>query len=211
MLITLLCAVSLVLVGLIFGLNVQINDSTVEFINSISSMVAAVAAAVAALATVYSLKSWKNEFTHTRLYESILALEGLLWDFFTDYECLYSDENFGHLEVVSASSGVRNKYQKEFEKHYSEISYLSAGRYDDQLKFIDITVLTIDLERNLLLSKSSRTKVDDYYEKFPTDHRPFRQIPIVKKNLRAWMDSKRGFFKIRSDSIRTIQKIRNSL
>ncbi|PMP13744.1 hypothetical protein BCS92_15545 [Vibrio tasmaniensis] len=60
----LICALCLVLVGLIFGFHIQVSESAVSALASMGSILGGMGAAGAAYISYRSTKEWKNEFYH---------------------------------------------------------------------------------------------------------------------------------------------------
>lgn len=121
-----LAAFSLVLVGMIFGFNIQINADTTSFLASIGSLVGGLAAAVAAFFSYRSVGEWRNQMQHSLIYEHLSYLETLLNEYVKKVN--ESAEDVDELSVSKvlciashSAKNIREEYENTYQKIYELI------------------------------------------------------------------------------------------
>ncbi|TOM45563.1 hypothetical protein CGH76_23490, partial [Vibrio parahaemolyticus] len=113
----LVCALSLVLIGLLFGFNIQISDSVVAVLNSMGSILGGVGAAVAAFISFRSMGQWREQFTYSKAYEALSTLEEIIPQLFEgfmkkayDRSLYYADYHKGLKEILVITTPDTKSY-----------------------------------------------------------------------------------------------------
>ncbi|MFA0039033.1 hypothetical protein [Vibrio sp. 10N.261.52.A1] len=141
---------ALVLVGMLFGFNIQINADATSFLASIGSLVGGLAAAVAAFFSYRSVGEWRNQMQHSLLYEHLSHLETLLNEYVKKVN--KSANNIDEIpvyKVLNIASQSARDVREEYESNYQKIHELIPTHLKVQLE--ELHFLTLTYQYNIAL------------------------------------------------------------
>ncbi|EHK2853870.1 hypothetical protein J7X11_002292 [Vibrio parahaemolyticus] len=115
----LVCALSLVLVGLLFGFNIQVSDSVVAVLNSMGSILGGVGAAVAAFISYRSIGLWREQFVHSKTYEAFSVLEEIIPQIFEGFMQKAYDQDLRQADFFRPIKEILTATTPNEEKSYN--------------------------------------------------------------------------------------------
>ncbi|HDZ9623491.1 TPA: hypothetical protein RU048_003600, partial [Vibrio cholerae] len=89
------CCIALVLVGVILGINLDIEESSLKILNGLSTTLSAFATLFAAIVALYGLNMWRNQFVFSERFKVFCELEEITIDglsLVSRYKGVYWDE-----------------------------------------------------------------------------------------------------------------------
>lgn len=138
-----LAAFTLVLVGMIFGFNIQINADATSFLASIGSLVGGLAAAVAAFFSYRSVGEWRNQMQHSLMYEHLSHLDSLLNEYVKKVNKIANDiDDIPIYKVLNIASHSASNIREEYENNYQKIYEIIPTNLQSQLEELHFSTLT---------------------------------------------------------------------
>ncbi|MFH4802792.1 hypothetical protein WMQ58_13705 [Vibrio diabolicus] len=89
------CCIALVLVGVILGINLDIEESSLKILNGFSTTLSAFATLFAAIVALYGLNMWRNQFVFSERFKAFCELEEIAIDglsLVSSYKGVYWDQ-----------------------------------------------------------------------------------------------------------------------
>ncbi|HHC6610378.1 hypothetical protein [Vibrio parahaemolyticus] len=117
----------LVLLGLLFGFNIQVSDSLNDFLSSLGALLGGFGAAIAAYFSYRSSTQWKEQFvlsnTFHKLNDQIDILKALFKDFNeTAMSSTVAEMNL--TERINIASRIIHSYETDYEQLYFRVNSL---------------------------------------------------------------------------------------
>lgn len=209
-----LAAVSLVLAGLLFGFNIQINESIIDVISSLGTLVSAIAAATAALFSYKSIGQWRNQVEHSLLYNHFSDLERLLITYNTNIRRDTFDDNLTDvLRVFRIPVESASDIRQDYENTYQKICEIAPESMLPKLKSIQIDTLIEMFSNTILDYKSTINSINEYMrthqdevEKKSIDELPELFELAKRSTLQGWK-----VHNICDQSLKTLRELRSTL
>ncbi|MFA0483418.1 hypothetical protein [Vibrio sp. 10N.222.55.B11] len=142
---TSLASVCLVLLGLLFGFNIQISASFNSFLTSIGTVLSGLGAAFAAFYSYKSSLQWKSEFNHSTLYEYLNELERLLIKFTSNISENLNDESLDVMTAFRAPTNSSSEVREQYQLVYARIEELIDEEQLVHLEQLNLSKLTFSL------------------------------------------------------------------
>lgn len=208
-----IAAVLLVLVGMLFGFNIQVNNSLLSTISSLSSVLAAISAAAAAYFSFASIGQWKKQVEHSLLYEQLDELEDLLIQFLEDVKKKAFDTDYkGVTKVVSLPASSASKIRARYERLFNKIADLISEEKLPSLTPIDLNSLVNALFEPICELKSCDYRIDTFIEENEdTKIKPMQEFPEMMEEMRKHMAYQVAIVVICDDAMASIRELRKSL
>ncbi|MEF1200077.1 hypothetical protein QTO12_05945 [Vibrio owensii] len=213
----LIASLCLVLVGLLFGFNIQVNKTAVDALSAISSFVAAVSAAAAAYFSYSSIGQWKKQTKHSLLYEHLTTLEDLLVPFLDEYKEKVFDANVNKpLDVLSIVPSCARGIKRDYSKAYNKVRELIDEGKREELRKIELDTLIAELGMLTVELKTHEYNVEKYFKEHPeTQEKSFGELKGELPELQYHMNkSCENIFKVNNacnEAIIVLSKLRASL
>ena len=89
------CCIALVLVGVVLGINLDIEESSLKILNGFSTTLSAFATLFAAIVALYALNMWRNQFVFSERFKAFCELEEIAIDglsLVSSYKGVYWDQ-----------------------------------------------------------------------------------------------------------------------
>ncbi len=144
------CCFSLLAVGIILGINFDINSTTLGSLDKVFSIIASIATLLMALIATFALFTWKHQFSHAERFKTFKELEKIALECIgttEKYLGVFKDEYF----PVNAPSNY-----KDHSKAKSEVLDTFWGakcRYQIAVDFAQ-SLLTVDEQKTFIYSYS---------------------------------------------------------
>lgn len=203
----------LVLVGLLFGFNIQVDESIISIFSSVSSLIAAFAAAAAAYFSYMSIGQWRKQSEHSLLYEHLSDLENLLLAFLEEFKEKAFDENINKvLDVIQIPASAARNVRPEYEKVYNKIKGLIVSSKQDDLEEIELSALLLKLHEPLLKLKSTKNRIDRFCKEHPeTNENSLDEFPELQENMRLMLQYSIDITNICEQATTVLRSLRSSL
>jgi len=208
----LLAALSLVLIGLLFGFNIQTSQSFISLLSTIGTLVSAVAAAIAAYFSYKSVGQWRNEAEHKLLYDHFNELENLLTTYINKVkEQVYNDSDT-FVSFYAASSSA-SEISDDYESVYLKIYELAPKTMHPGLDTLQLSSLVSELTEPIMKYKSSRFALNKYVEDNPlkTEQMMMSEIPEMRESGKKMMKAGLEIELIFSETRKSLSSLRASL
>ena len=179
----------LVLVGLLFGFNIQVSDSLVNIMGSIGTMIGGLGAAIAAFISYRSMGQWRAEFNHAKLYELVNELDGILHDVLATLHDTVFSESINVRNFLGALPRSVKPYSKAYDKTYDALRLLLKvnSTYNEQalvlLEQLALNSLLIQMHDPFIKCHDSKNRVDAYFAKYPNEQRALHEIVEIKEDI----------------------------
>lgn len=207
----LVCALSLVLVGLLFGFNIQVSDSVVAVLNSMGSILGGVGAAVAAFISYRSVGQWKKEFKHSKVYEAIWTLEEIIPQMIQEIIQAFSDHELHLLGLGEAMERITNitiSNSKSYNKAFGVLSDMLPVEQRDELKKLRLSAMQSMFLASYFTVRDAKKALDDFFEDNPDVPMSDERLEPFKKNI--WgMDLK--MLQLNEDCLHILNGFKSSL
>lgn len=180
-----LATVSLVLVGMLFGFNIQVNNTFLAALSSVGTLLAGLAAAAAAYFSYASIGQWKKQAEHSLLYEQIDELESLLITFVNNVKCKAFDSEYnGVRKVLGLTATCAKEIRPEYERLFNKIYDLTSEDKHSYLEVINLDSLIKELYEPILELKSSNNRMDKFIElNEDTKTKPMHEFPELMEEM----------------------------
>lgn len=151
----LLAAFSLVLIGLLFGFNIQVDNSLISIVSSIGTFVSAMAAAAAAYFSYRSIGQWRDEAQHSLSYNHFNDLEIELTLYIKQVRNeLYSNDEQDFMQAFRIAASSSQEIRDKYENLYQKIFELVPVSMHAQLKTLELSTLIYNLHTPIIEYKS---------------------------------------------------------
>lgn len=143
-------AFALVLVGMLFGFNIQINADGTNFLSSVGSLIGGISAAVAAFFSYRSVGEWRNQMQHSLLYEHFSHLEKSLQEYVNKVNRATDDiQNIPIYKALTIASRSASDVREEYESSYHKIHELIPTHLQTQVE--ELNIYTLNQKYNVAL------------------------------------------------------------
>ncbi|EIO4562492.1 hypothetical protein LQM11_003072 [Vibrio parahaemolyticus] len=207
----LVCALSLVLVGLLFGFNIQVSDSVVAVLNSMGSILGGVGAAVAAFISYRSAGQWKKEFKYSKVYEAIWILEEIIpqmiqeiMQAFTDHEL----HSLGWVDTIERITNITVSNSKSYNKAFGVLSDMLPVGQRDELKKLRLSAMQSTFLASYFTVRDAKKSLDDLFGEDPDISLSDKRLEPYKANI-CGMDVK--MLKLNEDCLHILSGFKASL
>ncbi|EHV5554579.1 hypothetical protein K0W35_001199 [Vibrio parahaemolyticus] len=139
----LVCALSLVLVGLLFGFNIQVSDSVVAVLNSMGAILGGVGAAVAAFISYRSAGEWRKQHQYIEIYNALGIMEEKIGAIFDAFDQVINDPKRDDVSVVwrHIYKSVFKKYSHDYNKALATLRNLTPSGLIENVDSLDLFCL----------------------------------------------------------------------
>tara|TARA_Y100000588_G_C14252638_1_gene924121 strand:- start:995 stop:1702 length:708 start_codon:yes stop_codon:yes gene_type:complete len=141
--------IALILVGLIFGLNIQVSNDFISIWNSFSSTIGGLGAAAAAYLSYRSMDRWRMEFNHSKSYESLNEISLLIDEWFESLITTITSREICDLEPLQQMSllspRIFFKEYRVYNNSYHNILATIDKKYIGDVKTLEYSVVTEEL------------------------------------------------------------------
>ncbi|KKA45138.1 hypothetical protein [Salinivibrio sp. KP-1] len=205
---------ALVLVGMLFGFNIQVSNSFIDTLTSVGGTLSGLGAMAAAYISYLSIGQWKEQYKHSLIYEYLSTLEDLLHTY---------DREFCEKAINRDSLSFRGKVALRFEpvsmilndynKTYQKAREIADKKTLVKLKDIEIFSLNESVYRAFMDFDSARKKQDDFLNKNSEEEitqSPYLLDTYQNLSLEA-ANKQREIYKVFNDALKAVQDIRSSL
>lgn len=119
--------IALIVVGVMLGINIEVQESSLEILNGFSTTLSAFATLFAAIVALYGLSIWRNQFVFSERFKVFTELEGIVIDgleLASMYKSIYWDEyaQFNTPTVYDNHEEERSKLYKSMRENISSYS-----------------------------------------------------------------------------------------
>ncbi|MGI2172231.1 hypothetical protein ACROAE_18900 [Shewanella sp. MF05960] len=196
------CCFALVLVGVIFGINLNVENDVLIIINGFSTTLSALATLFAAIVALYGLNIWRNQYVFSERFKAFYELEEIAinaLDLASRYNGIYWDE---HSTLKTPPVYKNHKQERTSLSQEMRENICSYSRKVDYAKSLltekELTQFKydfIDYERNVYelfqtLDKAYETDGQERSKLISEYHSNYIIFSKgIKKNLRSIRDS----------------------
>ncbi len=181
--------ISLILVGLLFGFNIQVSDSVVNIIGSVGTMVGGLGAAFAAFISYRSMGQWRREFNHVKLYELVNELDDILHDVLATLHDTVFSESINVRNFLGALPRSVEPYNKAYDKTHNTLRLLletNVNKNEQALMLLEqltLSSLLIQMHEPFIKYHDSKNRVNAYFIKHPNEQRSLHEIVEIKEDM----------------------------
>ncbi len=162
-------SVCLVLVGLLFGFNIQVSDSLNLFLSSAGGFLSGLGAAIAAFFSYKASCQWKHQFNHSVLYENLNELELLLLEFTTSITAASNDDNLKVQTAYQAPTVLAGAVSQKYQVVYSKIEELIPSETQKVFAELDLNRLKESLTQPFIDYAIKKNALERYIEENAND------------------------------------------
>ncbi|ENP0826394.1 hypothetical protein ACCI36_003563 [Vibrio parahaemolyticus] len=167
----LVCALSLVLVGLLFGFNIQVSDSVVAVLNSMGSILGGVGAALAAFISYRSAGQWREQFVHSKAYEALSVLEEIVPQIFEGFMKKAYDRDLRHADFFRITKEVFTIATPDMEKSYNNAIFslfqLLPHAQRENLNTLTLVEIRQKMTHAYFTISDSSASIDEFFKNNP--------------------------------------------
>ncbi len=184
----LVAAISLILVGLLFGFNIQVSDSVVNIIGSVGTMVGGLGAAFAAFISYRSMGQWRWEFDHAKRYELVNKLDDILHDVLTTLHDTVFSESINVRNFLGALPRSVKPYSKAYDKAHDDLRLLLEANAKNEQALMLLEQLTLNsllshMHEPFIRYHDSNNRINAYFAEHPDEPRSLHEIVEIKEDL----------------------------
>lgn len=177
---------ALVLVGMLFGFNIQVSSSFIETIGSVGGTLSGLGAAVAAFYSYKSTKQWKKEFNHSEMYEHLNEIERLLNFYHVRLINELREQEIPHaINAFGIITESEKKTQEEYIKIWIKTSRICNKTQESNLNKIELTNIQKELFKEY---RNYLSALSDYYRELGCMSQPSENKEKEKKHTSLLMD-----------------------
>ncbi|CAK2572501.1 hypothetical protein [Vibrio crassostreae] len=207
-----LAPVILVLTGLLFGFNIKVSNSAVALINSLGTIIGGIGAAIAAYISFRSMGQWKEEFRHSKAFESLSELSEALDELFEQFrkEALSDQsENKGVFEQLSLVASMVQPLKKNYRHHYNNAQAALSVSNIQKLDRLEINLIAGELNEiyySYIESYQAGRKLAEQ-----NDHLTLSEIPGIRPHMQNMFAQQLKFSTLQSECITSLQDMKSAL
>ena len=155
------CCFALLLVGMIFGINLDSNSTTLDSFYKVFGVIAGVGTLLTAIIASSALYTWKHQFSHSERFKAFKELEYVAfecigaieryWDVFKDEHfpsntpCYYKDH-------TQAKSAYLDTFWKSKERYRVDVDFVQSLLTPKELKYFKYSYVHFDTKIHNILN-----------------------------------------------------------